>query len=154
MFNSQVLSQQLAQWVNHPLFGTNIDHYRAEYAPPETFPDDSTPDYLAASPGQQLTGITYTPNENNPLRGVFCLAPVRPIQDVGGIYYQADMQIVLLEDLGDVFQLDESKPKRQDKFIIDGSTYYANSTSFPCQQGSAIVAWQIFLTKERYPVKP
>lgn len=152
MFNSQYLSQILARQVNHPLFGADIDHFRAEYAPDNTFAEGN-PDYLAANPGQQNTGVIYTPNEDNPLRGVFCPVPLQPVQAQGGIYYQGDMQIIVLQDLGEVFKLDEAKPKRQDKFVIQGNTFYASSPAFPCQQGSAIVAWQIFLSRERYPVQ-
>lgn len=142
----------LAQWINHPLMGTEIDHYRAEYTPPETFNQDGNPDYLAQSPGQQSSGIVYTPNPDNSLRAVFCPVSLRPIQDQAGIYYQGDMQIFLLEDLGEVYQLNDDKPKRQDKFIVQGQTFYASSPAFPCQQGSAIAAWQIYLARERYPV--
>ncbi len=37
--------------------------------------------------------------------------------------------------------------------MIAGGTYYATAPILPCQMGDTVAAFQIFLSRERYPVK-
>lgn len=154
-------TQPIANWqsnlvgniLNNPLFGTPIAHYKAEHVGAGNFDRRGNPDYLAADPGDYATGVQYVANPDNPLKGIFCQAKRHPHQDKGGIYYVAQMEIYLTENLGDVFVLDGHYPKRQDRFIINGQTYYAVAPSLPCQIGAAIAAYKIELNVERYPVR-
>lgn len=145
--------QALKRAVQSPLYGTPFEHYQAQLAAPENFNDRGLPDYLAADPGVYSTGVNYTPNPKNPQRGIFCRAPFRPQQDVGGIYYVAQMSLYVFDDPGEVYKLDGTYPKRQDMFIINGQKYYATAPATPCQTGETIAAWQIDLNLERFPVK-
>ena len=137
--------------LQHPFYGTPIAHYRATY--PKNEEVTSKPDYLAANPGDYGSGIVYVANIDNPLRGVFCQSPRKPVQEVAGIYYQAQADLYVMQDLGEVFALENDRPKRQDRFIINGQTYYAAAPSFPCMMGTTIALWKIDLVLERYPVK-
>lgn len=138
--------------VNNPLYGTPIYHHQAQIASAD-FNKQGQPDYLSANPGVHGSGINYVPNPANPLRGIFCPSPRKPYQDKGGIYYQAQMEIYLLDNIGEIFVLENDRPKRQDKFVINNQTYYCIAPAFPCQMGEAIAAWKIELNLERYPVK-
>lgn len=146
------LLAMLAQVVANPLIGATIQHFIAGYVAESNFSVYGQVDYLAPDAGQDQTGITYTANPNNPLRGVFCATSRRPVQDKGGIRYEAQPQIILLEDPGEVFAVDPKFPKRQDKFIVSGRTYYAAAPAFPCQMGDTIAGFRIDLALERYPV--
>jgi hypothetical protein len=149
----ELVLQVIKNAINHPLFGTPFEHHQAQHVAPNNFNDRGQPDYLAPDPGVYSTGITYVANPANPLRGIFCRAPYRPYQDVGGIYYQAQMNLHVLDELGDIFLLDGKYPKRQDKFVINGIDYYATAPATPCQMGETIAAWTIELNRERYPVQ-
>jgi hypothetical protein len=125
---------------------------RSQLTAPENFTPYGQPDYLAADPGIHATGVKYMPSEKNPLRGVYCRAPIRPLQDKGGIYYQAQMELYLPDNPGEIYVLDDKYPKRQDAFEIAGQRYYAIAPATPCMSGEVIAAWKIELNLERYPV--
>lgn len=147
------IRQAIANVINNPMFGATVYHYRAIEA---TQPDYNTlgqPSYLAPEPGLYDSGVGYEPSPHNPLRGVFCRQKSNPYQDKGGIYYQAEGQLYLLDDPGEVFVLLDNRPKRQDRFEIAGGVYYATAPVFPCQMGDTVAAFQIFLSRERYPVR-
>lgn len=146
-------AQAIRNILSNPLFGTTVYHYRAELAPQANFNDRGQPDYLGASPGHFASGVVYTPNPNNPLKGAFCQIPRKPVQEVSGIYYQATHELIVLEDLGLVYELDGQYPKRQDAFDIAGYRWYATGPATPCQQGDVLVGWKIELNLERYPVR-
>lgn len=132
--------------------GTNIEHYQAQTADGADFNRKGQPDWLASDPGVNATGVNFVANPGNPLRGVFCQAPRRPLQDKGGIYYTAQFELYLPVDLGEVFELSGDRPKRQDRFVIGGKTYYAIAPSMPCQAGDTVALFKIELNIERYPV--
>jgi len=132
---------------------TSIYHYQSELAEPSNFDDSYRPDYLAQDPGLYDSGVKYSPNPKNPLKGLFCPAKRNPFQALSGIYYQADIEIYLAEDPGPVFVLDGKYPKRQDAFEIVGQRYYATAPVFPCLQGDTVILWKISAALERYPVK-
>ncbi|MFB6214838.1 MAG: hypothetical protein ABEI54_03115 [Candidatus Bipolaricaulia bacterium] len=152
MLKEQYFRQILERWVNHPLFGLEIDHYRAQHAPDSAFNSRGEPDYLAESPGFRTTGVQYPDQPTTTFRGVFCPTGYQPIQDEAGIYYTAETQIITLQDLGQVYQVEEGRPKLQDKFVVSNGIYYAASPKIPCQQGSVVAGWQIMVTAQRYPV--
>jgi hypothetical protein len=143
----------IANMLKRSLNATSILHFQSEWAPPANFDERGNPDYLAADSGVFDSGIRYRPNPQNPLKGIFCPAKRNPFQAVSGIYYQADVEIYVLEDLGSVFVLDGKYPKRQDAFEALGRRYYATAPAFPCAQGDLIVAWKISAALERYPVQ-
>ena len=146
--------QALQAVINNPNFGTTVYHYQAQHADPKAFDKRGRPDYLSKTdPGDYATGIEFVENPNNPLRGVFCQAPRQPYQDTGGIYYTAQFELYLAQDPGEIFSLDDKYPKRQDKFIVQGNTYYAIAPAMPCALGATVGAWRIQLNVERYPVK-
>ena len=136
-----------------PYAGTVVQHYQAQLVEDGNFNKLGQPDWLGDAPGQDATGIQFVPNPANPLRGIFCRAPYRPYQDKGGIYYQAEMDLYLAQDIGEVFVLEENRPKRQDKFVISGGTYYATAPVMPCQAGETVAAFKISLSRERYPAR-
>jgi hypothetical protein len=147
-----IILRMLQSVAQNPLIGATIEHYFAQYVDDGSFTKYGQIDYLAQEVGQDQTGIKYVANPKNPIRGVFCSSGRRPVQDKGGIRYEAQPQIILLEDPGEVYSLDPEKPKRQDKFIVSGRTYYATAPAFPCQMGDTIAAFKIDLALERYPV--
>ncbi|HEY9752454.1 MAG TPA: hypothetical protein V6C46_05860 [Coleofasciculaceae cyanobacterium] len=134
-------------------FGTDVYHFQAQLAPTATFDDRDRPDYLAAEPGFNSTGIIFVANPKNPIKGIFCQAPQRPIQENAGIYFQADMELYLPEDIGPTFVVDTNGPKRQDKFVIFGTDYYSANPATPCILGMTTACWKISLTLQRYPVQ-
>jgi hypothetical protein len=154
MRQSQLIEKTLLRMLKNPLLGVDVEHYRAEHVGATNFTPYYQPDYLAINPGENATGVQYSPNPENPLRGVFCQAKRTPLQDKGGIYYTAQTHLFLLENPGEVFALDDRLPKRQDKFVVSGQTYYAIAPAVPCQSGSVIAAWKIELTLQRYTVTP
>lgn len=139
--------------IANTIYGTTVYHYQAQHAGAENYDSAGRPDYLAADSGVYGSGIVFVPNPQNPLKGIFCQAPRQPYQDVGGIYYTAQMELYLPVDLGPVFQLDGKYPKRQDRFEIHGRTYYAIAPSMPCMVGDTTGIWKIQLNLERYPVR-
>lgn len=147
------LQSMIQQVLRSPYAGTVVEHYQAQVVGDQNFDKYGRADWLGESPGQDATGIRFVPNPNNPLRGIFCRAPYRPYQDKGGIYYQAEMELYLPEDIGEVFVLGENRPKRQDKFLISGGTYYATAPVMPCQAGETVAAFKISLSRERYPAR-
>jgi hypothetical protein len=147
------LRQAIANVINNPLFGATVYHYRALEATGANHNSLGQPDYLAPAPGLYDSGVDFEANPSNPLRGIFCRQKSNPYQDKGGIYYQAEAQLYLLDDPGELFILSDNRPKRQDKFVIAGGTYYATAPIFPCQMGDTVAAFQIFLSRERYPVR-
>lgn len=134
-------------------FGTTVDHYQAQHVEPDAFDDQGRPDYLSSNSGFQDSGVEYIPNPENPLRGMFCPAPRRPVQEAAGVFYQAQMELYLTENLGDIFVLDDRYPKRQDAFEIAGRRYYAVCPATPCTLGDTTACWKIELSLERYPVQ-
>lgn len=145
------LQQVVGNVLQNPLLGTTILHFQAFLAGPENFNEQGKPDYLAPGAGLYGSGVRYTPNPKNPLRGVFCRKPLRPFQENAGIHYQAECEIYLPEDPGEVFILDDKYPKRQDRFEVAGGVYYATAPVFPCQIGDTVAAWQVSLSRERFP---
>ena len=133
------------------IHGTTVEHYQAQWVE-ESFSERGTPDYLAGEAGEQGTGIRYTANPQNPLKGAFCPTQKRPVQGPEGQYYQADMELYLAKFPGDVYRLDDKKPKLQDRFVIQGQRYYAIAPAMPCTLGDSAAAWKILLTIERSPV--
>jgi len=149
---STLISRLLTQVVQNPLYGTPFEHYRAEWVDDTAFDERGRPNYLARSPGQDATGITFKANPENPLRGVFCPSPRKAMLDNRGMFFQSDFQLYVLEDLGTVYQIVENRPKLQDKFVINQQTCYAAQPAFPCVQGETVAAWKIDLVLQRYPV--
>lgn len=147
---TELIARSLQQAIKNPLMGVDVQHYRAQLAPAPNFTPYGQPDYLSLNPGEFASGVEYA----SPvlLRGVFCQAKRQPYQDKGGIYYTAQTHLFLLENPGEIFVLDDRFPKRQDKFVISGATYYAIAPTFPCQSGETIAAWKIDLNIQRYPV--
>ncbi len=143
--------QAIAQILSNPLFGTPFEHFQAQIAA-SSFNEKGQPDYLSFNPGAYNSGIEYIPNPANPLRGLFCQAPRRFNQQPDGIRYEATMELYVQVNLGQVFKVQDRFPKLQDKFVVNGQTYYAANPAFPCQMGEAIAAWKIELALERYPV--
>lgn len=146
------LRQAIAQIVTNPLVGSTVYHWKAKPAK-ATFNDAGQPDYLSPQPGLFDSGVDYDPNPNNPLRGIFCRPKQTPFQDKGGIYYQGEASLYLVEDPGEVFVVVNSRPKRQDRFEIAGGVYYAVAPVLPCQMGDTVAAFQVFLSRERFGVK-
>lgn len=144
------IQQQIAAVLNNPLLGATVLHYRAVHVEDAVFDSQGQPDYLNPSAGVYASGIDYIANPSNPLRGVFCKPKLRPFQDKGGIYYQADGQLYLANDPGEVYVLHPERPKRQDRFVIAGGVYYAAGPTFPCQMGDTVALFQIDLVRERY----
>ena len=147
------IQQAIAQVIANPMFGTTVEHFQAQLVEPENYTKYGQPDYLAANPGDYAAGIQYIPNPANPLRGIFCRAKYNPYQDKGGIYLQAQAELYLPHDPGEVFVLDGKYPKRQDRFVISGGVYYAVAPTFPCQLGDTVAAFKIELSRERFPVR-
>lgn len=148
----QYLQAAISVILRNPLVGTPIYHYQAQHADSDQFNEIGQPDYLASDPGVFESGIQYVANPDNPIRGIFCARKLNPYQDKGGIYYQGEFEVYLPSDPGEVFILDDKYPKRQDKFVINGGNYYATAPVFPCLMGETVAAWQVFLSRERYPV--
>jgi hypothetical protein len=148
----QFAAQAIANMMMNPLMGATVYHYRAIAAPAE-FNTLGQPDYLSAEPGLYDSGVTYEPVPENPLKGVFCRQRSNPFQDKGGIYYQSEATLYLANDPGEVFVLSDNRPKRQDRFEVSGGVYYATGPVFPCQVGDTVAAWQIYLSRERFPVR-
>lgn len=147
------LQAAIAQILRSPYAGTPVDHYWATLAGDENFDKYGKPDWLGESPGQDASGVRYEPNPDNPLRGLVCKAPYRPQQDRAGIIYVAEFELYLPHDPGEVFVLAGDRPKRQDKFLIQGGVYYATAPVFPCIAGEMVAAFKISLSRERYPVR-
>lgn len=149
---SGLAAQIVQQVLMSPSAGVPVIHWIAEHVNVASFNGRGQPDYLAPDAGLYQTGIRYTADPRNPLRGVLCRAPKVPNQDKGGIFYQAQMDLYLPVDPGAIFVLHEKLPKRQDRFDISGLILYATGPAMPCQQGEQIAAWKISLSLERYPV--
>lgn len=147
------IRQAIANVIRNPMFGSTVYHYRAIPAGSADYNSLGQPSYLAPGPGVYASGVDYEQNPENPLKGIFCRQKQNPYQDKGGMYYQGEAQLYLLSDPGEVFTLSENRPKRQDKFVIAGGTYYATAPVFPCQMGDTVAAFQVFLSRERYPVR-
>ena len=148
-------NQAIAQILTNPLVGTPFEHFRAQWLDDSLYDNRGRPDYLAENSGEFQSGVQYIANPDNPLRGIFCPIARRPTQDKPGIFYEAQMQLFVTDDLGEVFTLDEgerSRPKLQDRFLINSQTFYATQPAFACMQGEAIAAWRIDLALQRYPV--
>jgi hypothetical protein len=147
------LQEVIARVLQSPYAGTPVEHHQAQLVEDENFTKYGQADWLGPAPGQDATGVTYVPNPDNPLRGIFCRAPYRPQQDRAGITYVGEMDLYLPKDPGEVFVLEGDRPKRQDKFIISGGVYYATAPVMPCQAGELAVAFKISLSRERFPVR-
>lgn len=143
----------LQRVLTNPLLSVNVEHYQAQLVSPSNFTPYYQPDYLATNPGVFASGVEYAPNPNNPIRGTFCQAPRQSYQDKSGIYYVAQYNLFLIGDPGEIYILDDKYPKRQDKFVIQGRTYYAIAPAMPCQQGEIVAAYKIELNLQRYPVE-
>lgn len=150
LVQGELVRRAIAQVIQNPLAGALALHYRAELADPSSFTRYGQPDYLGFDPGTYTTGVQY--GQPIELRGIFCRAKLNPFLDKSGIRYQAEMNFYVPHDPGEVFVLDAKYPKRQDKFVISGGVYYATGPATPCQMGDTIAAWQIDLSRERYPV--
>ena len=133
-------------------YSATVLHFQAVHTGESNYDDRGRPDYLAPNPGLYASGVEYVPNPNNPLKGMFCPSPRRPTQEVSGIYYAAQCDLYLPENIGEVFQVGEKYPKRQDRYEILGQVYYAIAPAFPCSLGDSIACWKIELNRERYPV--
>lgn len=151
---SQWLQAMFRRVLQNPLAGTQINHFRAEWVDPVNFDDRGRADYLAADAGIYDSGVNYTPNPCNPLLGIFCAPRTRPTQDKAGMTYQAEMEIYLATDPGEVFVLDGTYPKKQDRFDINGTSWYAIAPALPCLSGSVTAMYKVQLTRQRYPVGP
>lgn len=138
--------------IANSIYSATVLHFQASHVDSANFNERGRPDWLGVDTGEQGTGVTYTPNPNNPLKGIFCPAPKRPIQGPEGIYYQADMELYLANYPGDVFRLFDNRPKLQDRFDIHNQRYYATSPAMPCALGDNLAAWKIALIIERSPV--
>jgi hypothetical protein len=147
------IRQAIATVIRNPLYGSTVFHYRARAAIAADYNTLGQPSYLAPEPGLYDSGVEYDANPENPLKGIFCRKKQNPFQDKGGQYYQGEAELYLLSDPGEVFVLSTDRPKRQDKFVIAGGTYYATAPAFPCQMGDTVAAFQVFLSRERYPVR-
>lgn len=150
---SGYLQQTLTNLFKQPYFGTPVEHFKAELVAAESFDKYGKPDWMAQESGQYDSGIKFAPNPDNPLRGVYCRAPLRPNQEPAGITLQAEVDLYLPVDPGDVFVLHDDRPKLQDKFVIQGNVFYATAPVFPCQVGEAVALWKVSLSRERYPVR-
>lgn len=153
--NTQLGGYAIAMLQNviaNPSFGTTVAHFQATHAT-GTFDDRGRPDYLSKTDiGVNQTGVNYAPNPANPIRGVFCQAKRQPRQQPGGIYYDAQFELYVAENLGEVYRLFDDRPKLQDRFDIHGQSYYAIAPAMPCAVGDTVAAWQIQLNIQRYPV--
>jgi hypothetical protein len=147
------IRQAIANVIRNPLYGSTVYHYRAKVAVGADYNSLGQPGYLAPAPGVYDSGVEFEANPDNPLKGIFCRQKQNPFQDKGGQYYQGEAQLYLLSDPGEVFILSANRPKRQDKFVIAGGIYYATAPVFPCQMGDTVAAFQVFLSRERYPVR-
>lgn len=150
---SSYLQTALLKLLQSPQLGTPVEHYKAQLVEDETFDKHGQPDYLAKNAGDFESGVQYISNPRNPLRGIFCRSPLRPNQETAGITYQAEMDLYLPVDPGDVFVLQENRPKRQDRFDIQGGRYYAIAPTMPCVVGEVVSLWKVQLSRERYPVR-
>ena len=150
---SSYLQQAIQNLLKWPQFGTPIEHYKAQLVEDEAFDKQGQPDYLSAEVGEFESGVRYVPNPSNPLRGIFCRAPIRPNQETSGITFQSDTDLYLPVDPGDVFVLEDNRPKRQDRFDIQGVRFYAVAPATPCQAGEVVSLWKISISRERYPVR-
>lgn len=150
---SQYLQQAIANVFRLPYFGVPVCHFKASLVEDAAFDKYGKPDYLAADAGEFDSGVQYEPNPDNPLRGVYCKPSIRPNMDKGGIIYQAELDLYLPVDVGDVFVLEGDRPKRQDKFEIQGARYYATAPALPCQIGEVVSVWKIPISRERFPVR-
>lgn len=148
------INQLLQQIIKNPLVGTPIEHWQSQFVEIENFNAHGVPHYLSKESGEFSTGLRFVANPANPLRGVVCRAPWRPVQAVDGIHYTAQFELYLPIDLGEVFKLDDRLPKRQDRFVINGVDYYAIAPSLPCMAGETIGCWKIELNRGKYPVSP
>lgn len=145
--------QAIQRMLQSTVYSATVMHYQAQLLDSGSYSDRGKPSYLAEDPGVFGSGVQYVPNPDNPLRGVFCPVKRTPYQDVGGIYYQAQAELYLATNPGEIYKLDDKYPKRQDRFDVLGQTYYAVGPAFPCSLGDAIAAWKIELNLERYPVR-
>jgi hypothetical protein len=147
------IRQAIAAIASSPMVGTTVYHWKAVEAKQATYNEAGQPDYLAPTSGLFDSGIDYRPNPNNPLKGIFCRPKQTPFQDKGGIYYQGEASLYLVQDPGEVFVVVNDRPKRQDRFQIAGGIYYATAPVMPCQMGDTVAAFQVFLSRERFGVK-
>ena len=150
---SSYLQQAIERLVKWPQFGVPVEHYMAQLVADETFDKQGQPDYLAQEAGEFESGVKYLSNPRNPLRGIFCRAPIRPNQETSGLFYQSETDLYLPVDPGNVCVLEDNRPKRQDRFDIQGARYYAVAPAMPCQIGEVVSMWKISISRERYPVR-
>lgn len=150
---SSYLQQAFINVLKNPWAGVPICHYKARLAEDETFDKYGHPDYMASQSGDFDSGVLYDANPSNPLRGVYCRAPLRPNLDPGGFTLQAELDLYLPVDVGDVFVLEGDRPKRQDRFDIQGGRFYAAGPSIPCQGGEIVGLWKIPIIRERFPTR-
>ncbi len=129
----------------------DVLHFRAQHA--TGYDCQGQVDYLSADPGEYGTGINWTANTANPLKGVFCRPQRRLCQGKDGVYFETTAELFVATDLGSIVQLfDGNKPKLYDRFEVLGQRYYATGRAHPCANGNSVGLWKIPLILERFPV--
>lgn len=131
----------------------DVLHYRASHAPASAFDCDDRPDYLSPSSGVQGTGIVYTPNTDNPIKGTFCPPKRVACQTKNGIVFQSIAELFVAVDLNPIYQLLPNRPKLHDRFDILGQKYYATGPALPCVRGPKVVTWKISLMLDQIDIQ-
>jgi hypothetical protein len=151
-FQTDLIIASIRNAINHPLIGVPVLRYRAEFAADRNYDRHGNPHYLSPDATQDATGIIY-PEPPESIRGVFCPNSITAIQESAGQRIEVDANLFLVGDPGPVYQLSQNRPKRQDKFIISGATYYAATPAYPCSSGEVIGAYRISLARQRQEVE-